>query len=157
MRTFRHFVTTLVLLISFRGMAATAEPSIINQFFNNYSLLTQGWSAFVTGQTRVLDQNLITIVRDHRGTTLYRGASGYFKSIQEWSGAFKTDTDFHTQYMGESEGRYHVAIHGTILFTINGITHRIPDTQHCWEEVFSLDRLGRISAVEVNMNLNCRR
>lgn len=35
---------------------------------------------------------------------------------------------------------------GTIIITKNGATLRIPEGKHCWQELFNLDRMGKISS-----------
>lgn len=156
----KYFIKVLLAInilvpFSIHAQSSFQAPSSIQLFFSNYEFLKVGWEKFVEEQSKILSSNLITVVRDHRGTAVYRGHPGYFKSIQDWSSSFKTDSDFNFKFQGENNGKYLVTLHGTIIFTNNGVPLRIREGKHCWQELFNLDRSGKISSLEVNMNLNC--
>lgn len=134
---------------------ASSERETIDHFFANYSLISQGFDVFQREQSKLLSPAMSTVVRDHLGTHEYARPEGYFASLGDWSQSFSAGEDFGIRYDGQSGKKHVVSLRGAIVLTENGQQRNIPDTVHCWQELFSFDSAGRIESLDVNMNLKC--
>ena len=106
-------------------------------------------------QTKLLAPDLVTVVKDDQGVHVYKGPQGYFDSLGDWSKSFSTRDDFRFEYRGTVNKQYIAAIHGSIVIKKDGQEKVIQEGQHCWNEIFNLSADGKITRLEVDMNLSC--
>ncbi len=131
------------------------QSRTVQEFFANYRYLVEDPSEFWRRQNLLFSDNLVVYNRnfDNQPPRLFYGKDGYRQSLEIWGRIFSIGDEFNFSVVEHNSANLVVLIATDIYVQRSGTKNVYLQGQHSWMESFSFDEHGKISRLDVYMNL----